>query len=485
MGTYTLDFNDRIVLYGAASTGLIFKRILEKHGLNVVAFLDKRAEEIETFEGIPVYLPSLLETENCKEIVIIITIKNVFEHEKIAKQFINNGFFKVIFRPYEAIMLNALGKQNELNIVYDAIQNNNFSLDMSIPYATLTKSERHNFALIDEDEENCIVYLPMELIFTDRLEQKGIWNDISVFFLFPHIDLFSTFAGKSQKSFEAYKKFCVEAAHKIGGIKTTEAWFDSVLKQRLDVYNNMELNYELSPSFFLSNAPKVIYNGERFNLKSGKHRIIFQMIKEKNYVPVKMLKADYTRWIENSFQSNKYEDELSDYELQVPIFHPMFYQIQNEYTRFYSSCIKLVLYYLGKFLHSRYHVFDTKKMTIVDMSGTWGFFSRCLYRMQFNIYRHENEINTLTNIIDYIELGNTEAIKNIKDIGNEYNAILLNADKYDEHDVRNINAEIIFLLITEKNRKKYENIFNNHLKILHFSCINGEMVFLSYVFNEL
>lgn len=479
MHTYTLGFNDRIVLYGAASTGLIFKRILEEHGLNVVAFLDKRAEEIETFEGVPVYLPALFETENCKEFVIIIAIKNVFEHEKIAEQFINNGFFKVIFRPYEAIMLNVSGKQNELNMVYDAIQNSNFDLNMSIPYATLTKSEQHNFALIDEDEEYCTVYLPTELIFTDRLDQEGKWNDISIFFLFPHIELFSTFAGKSKKSFDSYKGFCVEAAHKIGGIKTTESWFNSVLKQRLDVYNNMELNYELSPSFFFSNAPKVIYNGGRFNLKSGKHRIIFQILKGKNYVPVRMSKVDYTRWIERSFQSNKY-DELNNYELQVPIFHPMYYQLQNEYTRFYSTCIKLVSYHLGKYLYSKHHIFDTKKMTIVDMSGTWGFFSRCLYRMQFNVYRYEDEINILTNMIDYIEFGDMETIKNIKNISNECNVILINTEKY---NVRNINAEIIFLIITEKNKKKYESIFGP-LKTLHFSCINGEMVFLAYVFNE-
>lgn len=482
MSTYTFNDNKKVILYGAASTGILFKRILEKHQITVVAYVDKRADEIKIFDGIPVYSPLDMKLIMEEETVIIIAIKNVFEHEKIANQFIKAGFSKVIYRPYDAVMSYDLGRKIELNLIYDAIQNDNFTLDMDIPYAKLNKRELRDLALIKKEKEYCIVYLPMELIFTDRLRLQGKWNDISIFFLFPHIELFATFAGRMENSIEAYKEFCVEAAHKIGEVKTTKAWFESVVKQRIDVYNNMEYNYELNSTFFVSNAPRVIYDKGHFNLKSGKHRAVFLMIQEKRYMPVKMLEEDYIKWKENSKIEKLYGHIMQEFDVKIPIFHPLFYQIQNEHTLFFSKCIKEILYYLGKYLYINFNRFETTKLCIMDMSGTWGFFSRCLHRMRFTVSRYKDEIDDLTRMIDEIEMEDGDEIP-VALNSELYDVLIFNIDKYSELNIDNIDLNIksIFVIVPQKKMNIIQLPNNKELKVIHSGWINGETFFLLYI----
>ena len=73
----------KLILYGASSIGRLAKQTVEELGYNVVGFIDKRADEISSYMGLPVWKLEDVPTE-CKDAAIFVSVKNVFEHEKIA-----------------------------------------------------------------------------------------------------------------------------------------------------------------------------------------------------------------------------------------------------------------------------------------------------------------------------------------------------------------------------------------------------------------
>ena len=52
---FSLTINSDIILYGAASIGVIMSNNLRNAGFNVCAFIDERSDEIDALNGTPVY----------------------------------------------------------------------------------------------------------------------------------------------------------------------------------------------------------------------------------------------------------------------------------------------------------------------------------------------------------------------------------------------------------------------------------------------
>ena len=87
---YTIQKEDPILLYGAATTGAILYGNLTDAGYRVAAFIDQRAHEIDSYYGLPVWDPAAAgRYAEQYAAVVIIAIKNVFEHERIAESLWN------------------------------------------------------------------------------------------------------------------------------------------------------------------------------------------------------------------------------------------------------------------------------------------------------------------------------------------------------------------------------------------------------------
>ena len=133
-------------------------------------------------------------------------------------------------------------------------------------------------ALIESDSDSVVADIPVYYIFTDLYKDIDIlWGDIPCLGLIP--------------------QFCREAALRSGGIKITKAWEESVYRNRLDVFNHMQYEWEHDRGFFVKNAVWADYNEKGyFNIKSGKHRVVFMLVKGKRYIPLRIKKSDYEKW---------------------------------------------------------------------------------------------------------------------------------------------------------------------------------------------
>ena len=109
---YSLKKNDKIIIYGAATTGAILYKNFIEANLDVIAFIDKRADETPLYYELPVWTLEQLKKYLChnQDVVIVIGIKNVFEHEKIARKIYEIGGKRIVFRPYKE--LNGQGNED-------------------------------------------------------------------------------------------------------------------------------------------------------------------------------------------------------------------------------------------------------------------------------------------------------------------------------------------------------------------------------------
>ena len=290
-GKRELKKEDNIFLYGAATTGAVVYHQLINSGFKVSGFIDMRADEIDSYYNLPVFNLKQLDSEIKEKdnYIIIIAVKNVFEHEKIARKLWSIGYKKLLFRPYKE--LNSEKQGQGLSYSYDKVLSGIFPVEIY----NIEKFEKKEFAdraVIYEKEDYVVANIPVFYVYTDNYTNKKIiWGDIPCAGLLPHIGLFRFFSGKDNRHYKEYMKFCREAAERSGGIITSAEWEKSVYNNRLDVFNHMEYMWEFNPDFFVKNAVWAQYNEKGyFNIQSGKHRIVYMIVKEKSYIPLKIKK---------------------------------------------------------------------------------------------------------------------------------------------------------------------------------------------------
>lgn len=362
MGKYFELDNKKIYIYGAAATGEIVFDIFSKKNYRIEGFIDKRAAELDEFKGKKVItLPDLCarERSNKEGVVIFIAVKNVFEHESIVKPLTDYGFFNVIYMPYRAVKGKAAGEEMSLYRTWNDMIKGDFEDVKAIPVTNALKGYQYRdyAAIAKYCDDKRTVLLPIDMLFTDLPKDlliNNIWTDIPAMALLPHIFFFRWQSGEAGYGCEEYLKFCIDSARK-RNVKITEAWKENVIRNRADVYANMNDDLERNSEFFVKNAPLVTWNEKGyFNLNSGKHRMAFFMSKRKKYVPAVVKDDDYEKWIRyaGTDKIGEYlrKSELS--ELKAPISHPYMYEIK---------CINKDFYY--NFLYRYIMLLSEKSLT--------------------------------------------------------------------------------------------------------------------------
>lgn len=342
---YQIDENSQVILYGAATTGAIIHRCFTEHGYHVAAFIDKRADEVDSYYELPVL--SMQEAEKyfakTPEAVVVVAVKNVFEHEKIAKELWQVGCDKIIFRPYAVVSGEGEPRDCMLNQAYDAILQGKFQCELYRINGFDRAALKDRAVICEEENGYVIAHIPVHDVWTDDYEDKEIiWGDIPCLGLVPHIGLFRFFKGEENEEYEEYIKYCRQAAERSGGIVTSVTWENSVYKNRLDVFNHMQSAWEHNRDFFVQNAVKAVYNENGyFNIKSGKHRMVFLIVMGQRYVPLRIQRSDYIRWSDEK-QAVQIYDLLDAYhktELPCILDSPYLYEYPCSTSDFYGRLL--------------------------------------------------------------------------------------------------------------------------------------------------
>lgn len=344
---FRIDSETPIYLYGAASIGKIVLKGLSS--FNIQGFIDMRGKEIQSMCKKPVYsledMPSLAEEDD----VIIVTVKNVFEHEEIAYSLYLRGCKNIIYKPKGVLEGNATEHEEMLSDLWDEIVSGDDRLmDRRIPqYQPAFRYDFVDYAKIRETDERVIANIPLELIYTNDID--SFWGNINIQALYPHISFFGFLDNKSGTEKESYIEFCEQAASTIGDIKITEAWRENVLRNRTGIYEQMCNALDLDPDFFIRTAPTADWNTKGyFNLTSGKHRATFLVSKGKRYIPLSIAKPDYLSWLQKEeyivFKEQFVHDGVR--ETKSKILHPYFYKFPCVepifYTRFQSDILSFL-----------------------------------------------------------------------------------------------------------------------------------------------
>lgn len=344
---FSIDKYTPLVLYGAATTAALLFRRFVSWNLNVSAFIDKRADEINTFLGCPVYRidNSELDREN---VVVLFAVKNVFEHSRIAKKLYDAGYKKLIYRPYNA--LNGKGNKEEqrLDEIYsliteaDSFISNNFT---SIPVLDAMKTaDFSEHGVISKVDGLVTFYLPVSMIFTDKDGNESNFQ-YSVLCLKPHINFVKFLLGNGGE-LQSYLDYCINAAKKTGVVKITQAWKENVIANRSEVFFDMLHKYNLEPDFFIRKAVDVVWNDERayFNLNSGKHRAAFLCALGKNYIAVRSSVSDYKKYLMHIKVDAIWTKSLSKYEdgFSPPIENPFFYECARYSEHFWFALLRKI-----------------------------------------------------------------------------------------------------------------------------------------------
>ncbi len=384
--------NRTVVIYGAAAVGIIVYDICKELNVPVAGFIDKRGDEIMEIDGLRVYSPDSREIDALnKDCILLIAVKNVFEHDGIVRKMIEKGFHNIIYRPYMAIKGNGNEDEKTLNEVYDKFMNKKlFRGDIPKSFS-VHQYEYKDYATIKRREDKRIVYVPIECLYTDKKETKAKWGwcDIPILALIPHISFFKWLDCREGFSYDMYLKFCIDSTKIKGQIKVTERWKQNVIRNRANVYANMNEALERDFDFFIRNAPNAEWNTDGyFNLISGKHRAAFWVAKGRRYIPLKISDGDFEKWI-NKCQVDKTVEKLKTlnfFDAKALIEHPFFYELQCENKNLYFQLLCDFIYYIASRQYEKMGCVEFNRLLPVFISlDDDGYISRALQRYRIPV----------------------------------------------------------------------------------------------------
>lgn len=403
----------KVLIYGAGSVGRVVSDTLDKTGIVIAAYIDKRADVIQENNKRPVFdLNQLDEVIKDKDnYAIIITIRNVFEHSSLAEYFDSIGFKNIIYKPITILRGNKNEVQDSINNAYEQITG-----EFIVPQGEIACYEKEVFTLCDyalqkEFEEDVLVKLPAELLFSNTNLKMPVWSCQNFYSNYIAVDLYEAFGNARDRQMmdrvnQYINRFALPGA-KVMGVNTDGNWRELIIDSRQKVYYEMEYKLWVDFDFFMQNSTKVgLRNGKGFELiASGKNRVSFLVAKGFRYIPVKISKEDYREYL-NMKVVNKVADYLNKTSRKIfaPIPHPFFYKIDAVAPDYPVECVKPIARFLaeqiylenGKYLFGQYHL-----AIGVDDEGYMGRFFKMLGYGVYRILKSNQELGTMLDTMFY------------------------------------------------------------------------------------
>lgn len=262
-----LEKESPIAIYGAGARGYIYKDKLIYNGFsNILFFIDKNAENIQHNDNIPIYTIENIKLEGYKveDIVIIISVTNVFSHFQIAYELYKNGFIKIIFRPN---IVNS--KSTELlNELYNSIACIDKSVKIEEMYfPKYSKDEfliRYETGLKTRKTENYVTeMIPANILFgltesffnsvsMSTRKLSNLISDNSIFYFNISYDLMESFEkGVDFSYWDKYIDYYTTVRNDLMRKNENDTLdLEKHLADRYDIYQNMDKLFSLNDRFF-------------------------------------------------------------------------------------------------------------------------------------------------------------------------------------------------------------------------------------------
>lgn len=376
MDEFRFDSTTPILLYGAAAIGNIMHENLLQQKFRVTGFIDKRAYEMTEFRGLPVYHidDARLTPKDRASVSVIVSVKNVFEHEQIAAKLIKQGYENIIYKSKS--VLNNYGSEDRiaLSTLYDDILANKKIAEQNLSktkYTILNEYKDHALILENEEGNYVIANIPLEYIYTNNYsENESKWGNVNIMAFFTHLGFFRFLSGNIGYSYEDYiNEYCIYTAPP--SIKITEGWKNNVMQNRAMIFEQMRLSHELDADFFIRSAPEAVWNQQGyFNLTSGKHRAAFFAATGQMFLPTKISKTDYKTFLAlpDAETLNNDLQENAVTELKLPIPHPYFYKYPCLSNEYYYKMISYFSFFIARNLYFPDKQLNWKNLNIMEIS---------------------------------------------------------------------------------------------------------------------
>lgn len=395
-----------VIIYGAGGDGRRAVKYLLELGYHVIAVIDRRADEIQEVNGVPVRQIEELRNVyvNTPNIVLIITVKNVFEHVGIARICLECGIHRIIYKPYP-ILQGAHGVWDSINTAYEKIITQQINFD-HLEIAETSENilfRQRDCLLVRKDTDTVIVNAPAEMLC--NYDREVLWARIPMNHFFPIIDLYENLLNQSNNWEECCSFFLLYCGSWLfdNQLQMTERLRQSLINSRVRIFYEMQKKCDFDRNFFEINAPSVEIGTEnRFFLNSsGRNRVCFQAAKGYNYIPVRMKKQDYNRWMNEA----DLEKILSIIKKKGRIFctisHPMLVEIPSVAEDYIRLACRSIADHMVKQIYSSsiehretYDILDqawVQRRLADDLVGVYvkdeGAISRYLRRCGFHIKR--------------------------------------------------------------------------------------------------
>ena len=290
-----------IWIYGKGGTGIRTANVLKEAGVAVCGFIDKRAGEMseDVLPSITLEKASALHDKN--KAAIIICLKDVFQHEAVARELLAAGFHWLIYKPAASLSGRVeAGKVQQINAIYESlVECSRLPASCDVPRTENIPVHLDDKFLIEDCGETVLAWVPVELIF--NYEDSPDYPGCNMPLMFGLVDLYCAFLGELtieeyETAIRDFYLYCGEWLHK-NSLSAEEKPFSGFQDSRAGIFQNMEKMAELNTDFFRQNAPAASYKEGKFYLtSSGRNRVAYQIAKGGKYVPLRLSMKDYVKW---------------------------------------------------------------------------------------------------------------------------------------------------------------------------------------------
>lgn len=388
--------NTQFIIYGAGVAGKIYSDRLREQGFKILAYLDCNAEKIKSMENTPVYVPDndRISEKIKKKAVVLISLTNVFKHGAVAEMLYKKGYIYLVYK-----VCNLFQKRNryyeEVNAVYENITNASFRSE--IEGFSLPEFEREKESQIADfigEFESVNVKVPGDLLFgvTEKFYKEAVENenqklnelipDKSLYYFTISKDLMAFFSGTvPEKQWETYirlyhKHRNAMRGYSIGSEEDDKKEFEQHLRDRYEIFQNMELRYALDAQFFEGSPSEVKWNSKGyFNIEDGNNRAAFLFAKGLFHLPCRMHREDYDKWLHKESLDKVIEICSQVKVMEYPIPHPYF---EGKLCR----GVPFVYYKLKSICEFLYlNEIKLKGLRVLDIECKSGYFGQHFNRM--------------------------------------------------------------------------------------------------------
>lgn len=395
----------RILIYGAGDKGCRVLSVLAGGNMRAEAFLDKRAQAYNGFQGLPVVAPNSLVGYGEKgDYAVIITVKNAYAHNEIAEKLKEIGFYNLIFMPLYVLKG---GKDNEvLNAVMCA--NNDLTDQYKIPLGEIPSVEFEDLSVLpgadaftELPDGRVKAYVPAELLHMPvgfesmwQIAERDKMLNYNMLISYYAVYMYEEFAGGCvDENAEGLRTYLTEAeaTSRRNGMPVDQAWKDNFISGKLMVFQSMRNQLALHPEFFRESCAEVSFEmPSHFRVNgTGKNRISFLLSQGYQYIPVIMSREDYNGyWNEEALSVVR--DIMEGTPPDFPIAHPAFLEQYSGAEDFLRLWLIPIARKILELLRTRFAGKRVSEIICLDRSDDWGNSSRFLSLLGFQVERQDD-----------------------------------------------------------------------------------------------